>query len=635
MATRRAVLATAGASLLAGCGTTPDDLAVGGGGGKPPGGVQLIDAHCHLFNVKDLSAVRFIAYTILKQYPDAGGALYAQLGLTGPDDPTFLDRIIRVLLDLVGARRAPSARTELAYLTRQAAPLAAVEDEDRLPIDEATQRQTLIDDTTAFLGGAGRTGDAQAEATVRTLIVQAGGGPVDLEPRVLFELPEAERRAMVVQALTVDDDAAEIEPAALLAGPPLYLPGLIDFIVQLKRYRHQLVGELARRHARQGQTAALLVPAMVDFGRWLRDDPAPTSTLAEQVAVWGEISRRRDGPAVHGHVGFCPLRHVLHERTGATGESPLGLVERALDQQGFLGVKLYPPMGFSATRNGERTAVDPPVSHEVLELVFGEVPTGQIQEKTRELGRALDAALDRLYRLCEAPDRRAVIIAHGGNSVGAGARTGELADPYYWKGVFDRPNGPAVMLGHFGGFSDTSADPAKPPAPSPLPQGWRAPAFEHSWEAWLGRYIQANPCKPVFADISMFTDVLPGGPRARSEAGFKRLAAEVPEIVDHLVFGTDWTMLAQAKGAGRYDPKVIAFLRDVFKTDADRNGDLAIEKILRGNFLRYAGLVEDAPAYDRIRRVYRDDRRLNDRLRAACLPGSPLGIASCPSRRTP
>lgn len=631
MATRRAVLTTAGASLLAGCWTLPDDSGAGGGG-KPPVAIQLIDAHCHLFNVKDLSAVRFIAYTILKQYPDAGRLLAAGAGLTEPDDPTFLDRVIRVLLNLVGAWRAPSARTELAYLTRRTAALAAVADEDRLPVDEDTQRRALINDATAFLGGTSQTGDAEAEATVRGLILQAAGEAIDMEPQVLFARPEAERRALVERAFTVNEEEDLDEgPAASLVGPPFYLPGLIDFIVQLKRYRHQLVGELARRHARQGQTPALLVPAMVDFGRWLRDDPPPSSSLSEQVAVWGEISRRRRGPAVHGYVGFCPLRQVLHERANAPGESPLGLVERALDTEGFLGVKLYPPMGFSATRNGERTEADPPVSHEVLELVFGAIPSGEVEEKTRELGRALDEALHGLYRLCEAPGRRAAILAHGGNSVGAGRRSGELADPYYWKGVFDRADGPAVMLAHFGGFIDVSADPAKPPAPSPLPQGWRAPAFEHTWEAWLGRYIQANPCKPVFADISMLTDVLPGGPRARSEAGFKRLAAEVPGIVDHLVFGTDWTMLAQARGAPRYDIRVIAFLRDVFRTDTDR----ALEKILRGNFLRYAGLVEGAPAYDRVRRVYRGDRQLNDRLRAACLPVAPVGITPCLSRSTP
>lgn len=618
MATRRSVLTTAGAGLLAGCRT----LSPGGGaaaGGTVAGG-SLIDGHCHLFNVKDLSAVRFIAYAFLHQYPDAARQLAAQVGFIGPDDPTFLDRIISVLLALVGARHAPSARKELAFLTRQAVEMVAADDEDDLPIPLDTQRQTLIQDATEFLRGARQTGDVEAEAAVRELIVQSGGAPVGLDPALLFALPEQERRAIVERAFALDD-GSDAEGSADLVRRPFYLAGLIDFIVQLKRFRHQLVVELAGRHAREGHAPDFLAPAMVDFGRWLRDDPAPPSDLASQVAVWSEISRRPEGPAVHGYVAFCPLREVVHRRTRNPAESPLQLVERALDFHGFLGVKLYPPMGFSATRNGERTANDPPFSKEVLELVFGDVPQEQAPARTRELGLELDAVLGDLYARCEAPDRRAPIMAHGGNSVGAGPRTGELADPYFWRGVFDRPNAPPVMLAHFGGFSYVSADPDKPaPGPAPNPT-WGAPPFEHTWEAWLGRYVKANPGKPVFADISMFTELLPGGPSARAQAGFERLVKDVPEIVDHLVFGTDWTMLAQAKGASRYDRAVAPFLRSVFKLQADPNGDIALEKILRGNFLRYAELSERSPSYDRIRKIYRDDPRLDDRLRAACRTG--------------
>lgn len=626
MATRRAVLTTAGAGFLSGCISLPPPAA-----GRFGAAGTLIDAHCHLFNVKDLSAVRFIAYTILHQYPEAARQLASQAGFTGPDDPTFLDRIIGVALALVGARRAPSARTELAFLTRQAAGLALVGDEDDAPIPLEQERDAVIEAATRLLGGDDLVGDAEAEAVMRELIVQSGDGPVGLDPSLLFDLPEDERRAIARRALALevgDEGVDETSAEAALVGRPFYFAGLIDFVVQLKRYRHKLVDELAGRHAREGRAPALMAPAMVDFGRWLVDDPQPTSDLAAQVAVWREISRRGQGPAVHGYVGFCPLREVLHRRASNPAESPLQLVRRALDTHGFLGVKLYPPMGFSATRNGERAAQDPPFSREVLELVFGAVPQAQVAARSRELGTALDAALGDLYALCEAPRRRAPIIAHGGNSVGAGPRTGELADPYNWRGVFDRSNGPAVMLAHFGGFSYRTADPRPPEPTRPV---WTGVPYEHTWEAWLGRYIRANPCKPVFADISMFTEVLPGGALGRTRAGFERLVNEVPEIVDHLVFGTDWTMLAQAKGASRYDAKVIAFLRSIFRTDADPDAERPLEKILRGNFLRYADLRVGSAPYDRLRAVYGGDRRLEDRLRSACLPVSPATIASCPT----
>ena len=567
----------------------------------PAGAPGLIDAHCHLFNVKDLSPVRFIAYAILHLYPQVAEPLASQ-SLTGPDKPTLLDRVIGVVLVLVGTRRAPSARTELAYLQRHVAALALATDEDVTPVPLDIDRNAVVDEATAFLGGRSLTGDEVAETLVRGMIVDAGGGPAGLEGRQLFDLPEEERRRIAVQALALAEQSDA--RTMTLVGRPFYFAGLVDFVVQLKRYRHKLVDHLANLHAREGRPASLMAPAMVDFGRWLVEDPQPRSDLATQVAVWAEIARRPEGPAVHGYVAFCPLRQVLHQRSRDASESPLQIVERALETEGFLGVKLYPPMGFRAAGNKTRAQNGPGFSREVLRLVFGSVPESEVRARTLELGTALDEALDALYGVCER--LRAPIMAHGGNSVGAGAETGELADPYYWRPVFDRPAAPAVMLAHFGGFGYQTAD---PDWPSPTPPPGRVP-FDHTWEAWLARYIKAHPAAPVFADISMFTEVLPSaGQHVRDS--FTRLRDEFPTIEDHLVFGTDWVMLAQAKGVSRYDRSVAAFLRSIF-------GEAGTEKIMRTNFLRYADLGAAGAGLDRVAKVYRGDAGLTARLRAAC-----------------
>ena len=77
------------------------------------------------------------------------------------------------------------------------------------------------------------------------------------------------------------------------------------------------------------------------------------------------IACRRDGPRVHGFVGFDPLRQALYDyhQRKPTDKDPMAVVRRAIEVArisdststkttgGFVGVKLYPPMGFRAIDN--------------------------------------------------------------------------------------------------------------------------------------------------------------------------------------------------------------------------------------------------------------------------------------------
>ncbi len=202
-------------------------------------------------------------------------------------------------------------------------------------------------------------------------------------------------------------------------------------------------------------------------------------------------------------------------------------------------------------------------------------------------------------------------MAHGGNSIAASCRSGALADPYYWRDVFDRPRPPAVMLAHMGGFNYISADQAGSPAspddvcnPSDLPV-----PFENTWEASFARYVAAPPA--VFGDISMFTETLEDAGYARALQKFDAMKQLCPTIADHLVFGTDWVMLAQARGARRYGRTVRQFVIEAFGAENE-------DRIMRTNFLRFAGLGHDGPTQERLGRVYDGDANLEARLAAVC-----------------
>src|SRR5262249_30397817 len=118
------------------------------------------------------------------------------------------------------------------------------------------------------------------------------------------------------------------------------------------RYRYELAEELDQLHGKIGQKSrvVLMTPAIVDFSKWLEDEEHVS--IALQVEAITRLARRKQGPRVHGFVGFCPLRQALYnDGRLPPGESdPMSVVRAAIDE-GFIGVKLYPPMGFRAIGN--------------------------------------------------------------------------------------------------------------------------------------------------------------------------------------------------------------------------------------------------------------------------------------------
>src|SRR5690242_5883527 len=134
------------------------------------------------------------------------------------------------------------------------------------------------------------------------------------------------------------------------------------------------------------------------------------------------IARRPAAPAIHSYVAFDPLREVYF-RHGRDRISPLQLARDALANHGFVGVKLYPPMGFKPLGNSNAW----PDYFRFIERDLG---------YATRLGDELDAALQNLYGLCveiEAP-----VLAHAADSNGAGPHFADRADPAFWFPVFEK-----------------------------------------------------------------------------------------------------------------------------------------------------------------------------------------------------
>ena len=150
----------------------------------------------------------------------------------------------------------------------------------------------------------------------------------------------------------------------------------------------------------------------------------------------GRIARRDGTMRVHGYAPFDPLREALYRKRNESGKSPLDLIKRALTSEGFIGVKLYPPMGFLPYDNAKTLNSDFP-KH--LEPIFG-----------KKLGVALDAVFDDFYCWCVA--EQVPVLAHAADPNGADENYSKRARPDNWAVVTGKFPGIRVSLAHFGDF---------------------------------------------------------------------------------------------------------------------------------------------------------------------------------------
>lgn len=527
-------------------------------GGKPPASAAsingLIDAHCHLFNESDLPAVRFLGRVFLGRHEP--------VSLREVEDPEFLDGLIW-LFKLVFAGRAPDAAKEIRVLTRSVTAKdgqGAAEDIDaEVDRDLADYLATPVDTSRA-------PAEVRGEQKVRDAILAAGG----------LGGPRTQTRLSPAQAGPV---AAAAVRSKLNIG--VYLRWFRDF----RRYRHQLTDRLAAMHVGQGFKPLLMTPAMIDYSRWLGE--TPRSPLADQVAVFAEIAKR-PGPAVHGYVAYDPLHQIYAEMgvrpSGMSDrqwaieqrEMPLDIVRRALSESGFLGVKLYPPMGFRAARNGDGT------------MTFPDRIKADLKLSSLDLGRKLDAALGKLYDLCVELD--APIMAHGGEGNEAGPGFGKRADPSFWVDVLKARPKLRVSLAHFGGFQYQANDPSSD----------QPPPLDKTWEGVIARFVKESADQPLYADLAYYSSIMNAAPAVRRTlAGYIKSYMRSDPDMRHIVFGTDWIMLGNLPKVETYDGQI----RDFLKTDCGLT-DQQMANVLWRNSVRFLGLEAGAASRKRLEAFY-------------------------------
>jgi hypothetical protein len=371
---------------------------------------RWLDVHCHVFNARDVPIYQFVHRTRMN---DAVGFVFAP-----------------VLALLAGTLQfaAPSAEDEAARIEAGTPPLFRASP----PPGTLAAAQIGHDGTVALMklralavspGGISRASPAVPSSTQTAPYV-----PSSDEILVLFDAafketgirsaPPTELRAAepnVKPPVPTDDEVARF---AVLIGPRnqtgVAPAGFFDI---LRRYftwglmfaedRNALITRLAALYPGQ---ELMLTPAMVDYDLWL---DAPDSDLPGQVKVMSAIaaSRSAAGTPVHPFLAFDPWR-CLRDRQ--RGNDPLAEIKRALSEGRGIGIKLYPPMGFAAAGNTDRSADDFPL---------------ELRKLAANPGRSLDGVLDELFDYCA--DNDVPVMAHCGQSNGSAKQYETLADPCF------------------------------------------------------------------------------------------------------------------------------------------------------------------------------------------------------------
>lgn len=499
-----------------------------------------VDIHCHLFNAADLPVHGFVEHVVL------GDHKRAQFPLSEPTEAGgVLKELVLLLIDILrsGAITAADESRDLD----QAQPLERMDaDDGDSPADRERDRQIL-----------------------RGLLQQRYGA--------VTESTESGPASPLLREMQ-----KEAAPAPMIRGPEESLWDLasslyfstgfvyrnLQWAFLLTRSRRQITNRY-RRLYRESAGFKLMTPALIDYSRWLQDEPA--STLLDQIEVFDRIQRLSRDIRIHSFMAYDPWRQIMPVAAPQTLTS-LELCQLAIREKGFAGIKLYPPMGFRATGN---TELEPDA----------------FPERARAIPRfaaKLDTAMEELFIWCVSED--VPVMAHAAPTNQAGDYYALRADPKWWDAVLSKPKfrNLRLNLAHFGGFETAHTA--------------EGIAVEKSWEWKIGAMIRDGRYPNLYADLSYLSEFLGANSTTRERealTGAMRTFVRTfdPEVM-HLMYGSDWIMLGREPEHGRMPEKMLRLVSDIGLSKAQS------DRFFGGNALRFLGLSEPGRARDRLSDYY-------------------------------
>jgi predicted TIM-barrel fold metal-dependent hydrolase len=296
---------------------------------------------------------------------------------------------------------------------------------------------------------------------------------------------------------------------------------------------------------------------------------------------------------IHPFVPYDPWRGAIALAAGGLDDA-LRDVQDAIERQGAVGVKLYPPMGFRATDNKELSERHP--AGRAFPIEFEDAIRVRPVDPAKTPGEWLDDALAGLYDWCA---RNGVpIMAHTGPSHAGNGSPAYFnrAAPRHWRAVLARHEELKVNLGHFGGiwhWQEDGTKLAERVARCLRDTNDSQGVEDCNWEDWpaeVGR-IMGEPrfAGRVFADMA---DVLlpPGGGTDRFIARFRSEFRDQPQITRGLMYGSDFPFTVMEGDFAGYRQNFEKAFRDLAPQGLGYD-ETRMNDIMCGNAARFLGLT--------------------------------------------
>jgi hypothetical protein len=462
--TRRQALSTIGgfgASLgLSGCSIPitpfcPTDATI-----SDPTTPLTIDVHAHVFNGSDLQIKGFLTKILAR------------------DDPNTYQEAAELLAE-AGRDFAPSASQELAELQR---------------IDEVLRScngnavvQVLIAERERGYRRARRELKLALQS-IRSRKRRFASGPLGQE---IDNLPESYSEFRTLSSRS----RFTLRKATAF--------GAVAFLIRNFQFRYVNVYQYLLDYSR-GNTRKvdLIVTHLVDYDWPIGDGTSTPTSLSDQVRVMERISQVTGG-RVLCFAPYDPFKEIA-------SKSSLSFVTDAVMRHGFVGVKLYPPMGFA------------PLGNAAFPDSFWDDSALPANFPRTQLGLSLDNALKELYGWCQTYG--VPIMAHTTESNGPAKKFDKLTYEVYWDIVRRAFPGLSVDFGHFG--VNDQMEIKQPDLVSDL---MNKPGGEYF-------YADSAYFSEVLTDWHKLESFLAGRMRRTSNRGPAALA-------QRLMYGTDWEMV--------------------------------------------------------------------------------------------
>lgn len=454
--------------------------------------IRAIDAHADFFNASDLQAGGYLAGPIANEFPEWSALI----------------RILEPIVEIMAREFTPDAVAEWHYLDQLEIQLNGFDSKARF---EALDQKIEEHSNEIAEGLFERLKDTQFGAEYYQLTqvpsLRSQNTPKFTEDTIRNALSYPPASAMTQNGGSVITLTSDKHPDGLLA-----------FVGNMMSYRLHNISTYHRAFKEDGQSVEVMAAcgALVDFDHWVGKCPKSPSSMYDQVMLNERL-------AIHTNGFLLPL--VAYNPWTAIDDNGnyLALIDEAVRNHGFVGVKIYPPIGYYPTGNS----------------IPGRYPP---RSKAPNL-KKLDAALFALYDKCLELD--IPVMAHGNHSMGAEPQHKPMGGPDSWKELLDNPRcgNLRVNIGHFGGNHRDGIS-----------------------GSWTDQFVSVMNTAPfVYGDIG-YWDELAYGDQSDMEK-FKRLL-EKPindreTVASRAMFGTDWHMLSQELYWHKYADTLYQGLRSI------------------------------------------------------------------------